>query len=364
MEVRRVFEAGNQMQRRFREQLTAGRLPQPSDLLNLTLGMLGDSAEMASALVTGRQAETNLREFQNKLHGLEWFGYVLPRAQLRDDAPLDDWLRRIELLNYDDRPWAAEGAGYQAARRAWLAGNIGRYLREDLPSWSYIVLHTGLGMLVGERIMERIVKPGDLIQSLARFCQLCLAHSRPGYEGCAVEPIGLVARTLHPHRIPEIDRIFADIAPDLRDYFWHGIGRAAYFSPVNFMPWGLSAMRAIANAREQAPNEPARNNAVAGAAWAFTLVNLRTPDVMSLLLREHGGELLADSAFANGVRSALTIWKELQPQDPAMHRLLDILPPRLAPPEAPEVPFGAVFRYCPMHGSSLTVNQGNNGKVD
>jgi len=200
-------------------------------------------------------------------------------------------------------------------------------------------------MLVGERIMEKVVKPGDLIHALARFCELSIANSRPGYEGCAIEPIGLVTRTLHPHRIAEIDRIFSDAAPDLREYFWHGIGRATYFSPVNFMPWGLSGLRAIAMVRDQAPDEVARNNAVAGATWAFTLVNLRTPAVMALLLREHGGELLNDPAFANGVRSALTIWKELQPQDPAMQRLLDILPPRLAPAEIPEVPFGSVFRY-------------------
>jgi hypothetical protein len=347
MEVRRVLDAGNQMQRRVRAQLGAGRLPQPSDLLELTLGMLGDSAEMASALVAGRQAETNLREFQNKLHGLEWFGYVTSRANLPADAPLEDWLQRVECLNYDDRPWAAEGAGYQSARLAWLADNLGDRLRGDLPQWSLIVLHTGLGMLLGERIMENVVKSGDLVQALARFCQLSIAHSRPGYEGCAIEPIGLVARTLYPQRIPEIDRIFANAAPDLREYFWHGIGRATYFSPVNFMPVGLSGMRAISMVREQAPDEVTRSNAVAGAAWAFTLVNLRTPEVMSLLLREHGGELLADPAFANGVRSALTIWKELQPQDPALQRLLNILPPRLAPPEVREAALGAVFRYRP-----------------
>jgi hypothetical protein len=345
MEVRRVFEAGNQMQKRFREQLATGKLPQPSDLLGLTLGVLNDSAEMATAILGGGQQETNLREFQNKLHGLEWFGYVETRAHLPADATLEDWLKRIESIGYDDRPWAAEGVGYQSARRAWIDGNRPTRLRGDLPRWSLIVLHTGMGMLAAERSMETVVKPGDLMQALARFCQHCMSHSRPGYEGCAIEPIGLVARTLHAHRIPEIDRIFAGAAPDLREYFWHGIGRAAYFSPVNFMPWGLSGMRAIAALREQAPDVVARNNAVAGAAWAFTLVNLRTPEVMALLLREHGEELLSDSAFSNGVRSALTIWKELQAEDPALEKVLDLLPPRLAPIAMPDSSFGSLFRY-------------------
>src|SRR6185369_11006604 len=57
MEVRRVFEAGNQMQKRFREQPASGKLPQPSDLLGLTLGVLNDSAEMATAILGGGQQE-------------------------------------------------------------------------------------------------------------------------------------------------------------------------------------------------------------------------------------------------------------------------------------------------------------------
>lgn len=351
MEVRRVFEAGNQMQKRFREQLATGKLPQPSDLLELTLGVLNDSAEMASALVGHGEQETNLREFQNKLHGLEWFGYVETRAQLPPEGSLEDWLRRVETISYDDRPWATEGIGHQSARRAWLEGNPPGRLHADLPRWSLIVLHTGMGMLAAERFMEAVVKPADLMPALARFCQHCLEHSLPGYEGCAIEPIGLVARTLHSQRIDEIDRIFAGAAPDLREYLWHGIGRASYFSPVNFMPWGLSGMRAITTVQEQAPDPIASNNAVAGASWAFTLVNLRTPEVMQLLLKQHG-ELLDNPAFVNGVRSALTIWTELQAEDPALSRMIDLLPPRFSPPQmskgSPAGSFGALFRYREM----------------
>jgi hypothetical protein len=66
---------------------------------------------------------------------------------------------------------------------------------------------------------------------------------------------------------------------------------------------------------------------------------------MALLLREHSNELLSDPAFCNGVRSALTIWRELQAEDPALQKVLDLLPPRLSPPAAQEIAFGALFRY-------------------
>src|SRR5262249_49784892 len=149
-------------------QLATGKLPQASDMLELTLGVLNDSAEMATVFVGGRQQETALREFQNKLHGLEWFGYVETRAHLAADSSLEERLKRIESIALEDRAWAAEGIGYQAARRSWTEGNGSRgSLRGDLPRWPLIVLHTGMGMLAGERTLETVVKPGDLMQALA-----------------------------------------------------------------------------------------------------------------------------------------------------------------------------------------------------
>jgi hypothetical protein len=346
MEARRIFDAGGRIPRRFWEKARAGRLPVPGDLLELGLGLLGDSAGMAAAIVSGTRQETSFQEFQNKLHGLEWFGCVRTRARLRDNAPLAEWLQVAEVIPYDDRPWAAEGIGYESAESAWTAGDLGRPLRADLPRWPLIVMHTGMGMLAGRRLMEKVAKPGDMANALARFCDQCMTHSRPGYEGCAIEPIGLIASTLHQARIPEMDRVFSASAPQMREYLWHGIGRATYFLPFNMLPVGLSGLRAISQARQQAPDEVARQNAVAGAAWAFTLVNLRTPEVMALLLREHR-DLVNDPAVRNGIRSALTIWKELQSGDPALAKLLEIVPPGLVPADAPANGFGAVFRYQP-----------------
>jgi hypothetical protein len=342
---RRLLQAGDEMQRCFWAQLGRGRIPRPSDAMELTLGMLGASAQAMSVFLPRGPQEASLLEFQNKVHALEWFAYVDSRAGLDGRASLADWLQLVQALNLDDRAWAAEGLGYHAARRAWLGGELQGRLQAELPQWSLIVLHTGMGMFLAERILEQVVSNGQLLEALGRFCSLCLANSKPGYEGCAVEQLGLVARTLHPRKIPEIDRILHENSPDLREYLWHGVGRALYFSPANFLPWGNSGRRAIDMAQDEAGDEGARKNAVAGASWAFTLVNLRTPEVMERFLKEHGANLLAEPAFVDGVRSALTIWRELQPEDPALPKLLTVAPPELAPPENGTAAFGAVFRF-------------------
>ncbi len=344
--VRRLFRAGSEMQRHIFTQLAKGRLPRPSDAMELTLGMLGASAQAMSAFVAGGKQEATLLEFQNKVHALEWFGYVDARAGLHSRASLADWLQLVQALDLDDRAWAAEGLGYHAARRAWRKDEMrGWLLSDELPRWSLIVLHTGMGMFLAERILESVIAKGHLLEALGQFCCLCVANSKPGYEGCALEQIGLVTRALHPRKVSEIDRILGENSPDLREYLWHGVGRALYFSPGNFVPWGNSGQRAIDMAYEQARDERARQNAVAGAAWAFTLVNLRTPEVMERLLKEHGASLLGEPAFVDGVRSALTIWRELQPEDPALPKLLSVAPPELAPLKDSLVPFGAVFRF-------------------
>src|SRR5262249_42763392 len=62
-------------------------------------------------------------------------------------------------------------------------------------------------------------------------------------------------------------------------------------------------------------------NAMAGLAWALTLVNLRTPKILELFLANHRTTLVAYDAFANGVRSAAQVWHVWAP---ATHYLDDL----------------------------------------
>jgi len=93
----------------------------------------------------------------------------------------------------------------------------------------------------------------------------------------------------------------------MQAYFWHGVGRGAYFAPANSLPYWSDPWQCFETSM-RIPHELGRRNAVAGCAWAMTLVNLRQPEIIATLLDQYGSQLAADDAFANGVFSALAVW--------------------------------------------------------
>ncbi len=94
------------------------------------------------------------------------------------------------------------------------------------------------------------------------------------------------------------------------EFFWHGAGRAMYFSPMYMLP-GLSPWDA---ASVEPPNETARRNARAGVAWAFTIVNVRQPEIASNFLVNRVSEIEGNDAFTDGVYSALIMAGEMVPR--------------------------------------------------
>src|SRR5262249_13744050 len=144
--------------------------------------------------------------------------------------------------------------------------------------------------------------------SVRQFLGLCRANCRPGYVGAAQESLGLFARVFRPEGVvPVVDRELAALDADALDYYWHGVGRALYFSPTDFLPFGRSAWEAVEPVRGEAPRERARRNAVAGLAWATTLVNMLRPEVMEGVVRRLGDTLGRDDAFASGVSSSIVM---------------------------------------------------------
>jgi len=324
-------------------------LPGPLDFLDWSVSALTGVLRAAATFVPGAVEQT--REIQNQLHAVEWFAFAGQRVPLPSNESLPAWLGRVDSMDLDHRPWAAEGAAFHAARREFGKGPRRDWLHGEFPEWSLTVLHTGLGMALADLMLENIATEQKLAEALAAFTALCIVNSRPGYEGCALESIGLAARNMHSSRVPAFNRLLAQGAPELREFFWHGYGRGSYLSPANLAPWSGSGWRAIQAASAAAPDPVARRNAVSGASWAFTLVNLRTPAVMAAFLREHGEWALSEPAFADGVRSGLAVWRQLQAGDPAFQELEKTLGPYICPverndPASRNIPNrGAIFRF-------------------
>src|SRR6185369_8249429 len=86
---------------------------------------------------------------------------------------------------------------------------------------------------------------------------------------------------------------------NLRDYFWHGGGRGIYFTATNLLPDGHTG-RALGMISAEPPHESGRRNALAGLAWAMTLVNFRHPEILAHFLNHYESRFASHDAFING----------------------------------------------------------------
>jgi len=205
------------------------------------------------------------------------------------------------------RIWAIEGLGHDYADWAREQGEPARLLAADsaLPDGALTMLHAGLGLSAADaRLREATEFDADetFRKTVRQFRDECDRSARRGYAGCAYESLGLVTRAFHPALMTAVDRALADAQAELRPYFWHGVGRALYFSPLEFVP-GVSSpwIRIDADATDDA----ARLNATAGLAWATALVNMRQPEIVGALLPN----VVTSSrdAIADGVASAFAM---------------------------------------------------------
>lgn len=229
--------------------------------------------------------------------------------------------------------WAIEGLGHDYGDSFWQQGiTPSRILAPEvtrgLPPGSLTMLHAGIGLSFAQTLLDDLrwyTPQEELRRKVAEIARLCEDNSLPGYVGAAYESLGLVSRTFHPTLVAEIDEAVAAAAPQVRGYFWHGVGRAIYFWVFNFLPcsdWEIFQM-----ARREAPDEEARLSAFAGAAWGYALVNQRNPRIMAeLLIRPHGEDLARDGGFANGIAGSMMMRYDTTPDAPFIQSFLQYRP--------------------------------------
>jgi hypothetical protein len=292
--------------------------PVAGDLTRLVLAAAGRSADVLRLLLPGRAGAFAWQEFKDKWECFELFEWAprALRAPAGAGAPLAELASRAWALGEYRGLWATEGLGYDHAERALrggppcglLAGGNGR----GLPPGSLPALHAGMGLAFAVRLLGALPRgdrAADLRTALREFVRLCRDNAAEGHAEAALEGLGLATRNLFPHLVRPVDRQLADVDPDLVAYFWHGVGRALYFAPTNFIPCACWAWPGLDKARHEAPHRTGRLNAVAGLGWALALVNIRRPEVIESFIERHGGRLAEDGAFANGVSSAALVWR-------------------------------------------------------
>jgi hypothetical protein len=172
------------------------------------------------------------------------------------------------------------------------------------------MMHAGMGIAFAKDAVDDLTPWSSATKvkdALKVFLQRVRQNSMPGYEGAALESLGLVTHTWYPQLVRVVTDQLLALDADATEFFWHGVGRSMYFSPMYMLP-GLSPWEA---ADHEPPDDTARRNA-RRASRAFTIVNVRQPKIAAHFLRT-GPIASEQNAYTNGVHSTLIMAGEMVP---------------------------------------------------
>ncbi len=282
----------------------------PRNMLSGGLRLLRQSVEVLKAVNTEPDTRIAWQELQNKLEAFLLFEQVdveLKISQLNSRS-LEELVERVRWHDSYRSVWLMEGLGHYYSDLHLRCGEAPSAIRSSpLPRASLVPLHAGMGLSLAEWLLPHIEQSPAALRT---FIELCGSNSQPGYFGAACEALGLATRNLFPHLLGPIDQALSLASKELVAYFWHGAGRAIYFSPTNFLPWRSAPWKGLWSCLQEPPHAEGRSNAAAGFCWALTLVNVQQPQIIETFLKHHAKEIDENEACANGIRSALAIWAE------------------------------------------------------
>jgi hypothetical protein len=300
----------------------------------VTSALMQQSAEIFRSLNPIQDGTLTLQELQNKLQVFVLVRNIPNTLQLPSEPPYPTLLEVVQRA-YAMEPypalWAVEGIGHWYGdtfftRHEVPQGILTEAHIRDLPPESLTMLHAGIGMSFAQYCLKTVthLSPiADIRHVLAQVIALCRQNSSPGYEGAALESLGLITQngqfyneTRPDQMVQIVSRELANIDPEVFEYFWHGVGRAHYFLPIHFIPGYGSIWHAVGMIRQAVTTDHAWLNAIAGLAWGVTMVNIRHPQIVANFVRYHGAPLAADDGFANGVASSIMMRYDTTPDAP------------------------------------------------
>jgi len=234
-------------------------------------------------------------------------------------------IARLPRIDPWSRLFVLEGVGYV---RGTAAGP------PPAPDEAALIPVTmGWGLAQAVRALRSVRAGAPPIESFRELAGVCRELAPPGLAGVAFEGLGLVARLRRAKAVPLFARVLADMDRDLEAHFWHGVGRGLFFILADAIPCGSPSGRAFERALREPPPGLARANALAGLAWAMSLICLPHPEILDLFLRRHSSRIAeaeAGDPIRQGVATAALMWCRSSGENGLLKRFLAY------PSEAPE----------------------------
>jgi len=341
-----LFLAGDSMQREVTDLIFSMMTPEvfdPRSEINAEVTQV--VSETFRNLNPAQNGMLTLQELRNKaaVFGLVYrVPSILELAKDGASRRLTEPLKKAYDQDEYSALWVVEGLGHfigdtytendevpRAALSEAVAGEI--------DAKSLTMLHAGVGMAITQRWMKSLnhrSSRSDVRVVVERIIEDCKASSEKGYEGATLESLGLITRngqfygeTRPDEMVAVVSAVLREIDEKVYDYFWHGVGRATYFLPINFVPGYGSIWHALELARREAVDVRARLNSVAGLSWGVTMVNIRHPEIVAILLEQLGEDHSKDhQAFSNGVVSGLIMRADTTPGAAIIDGFCEYLP--------------------------------------
>jgi hypothetical protein len=287
------------------------RILQPEYLRGAMSGLMRGGTGAIGTMATPNARDLLAWQLRNTCDAIALVNHTDAPAQLSPEGawPLEELLDKAYSDGEYAAPWSIEGLGERYAEAHLRESTLVRDLLTSgpaaaLPSRARLMMHAGMGHAFATDAVAKLTPWSDVTEfddTLREFLDRCRANSMAGYVGAAIESLGFATRAWHKQMVSPLTRRLGEIDPAALEFFWHGAGRALNFQPLYMLP-GLSPWLA---AQQEPPDDVARHNARAGVAWAFTLVNIRRPEITANFLATRGEDVSGDDAFACGAWSAL-----------------------------------------------------------
>ena len=232
-----------------------------------------------------------------------------------DGRPFDLEPALERALEHDDefRFWALEGLGHDYAKGFFESGLTPRALLrhpalEQLDTGDLAALHAGLGLATADFVaggLHRRAGDGRFHAATSRFAEVCLNNAASEAQAqMALEALGLVVSVFRSPLRQGFEMALGS-KPRLRRLYWHGAGRGFYFGGSQLLPGYGSFSRAVLNTTERAPDVSCRLDAWAGLAYAFAMVNAKTPPVIAAALVKQAPALEKSADLRLGLGTGL-----------------------------------------------------------